>query len=127
MPKYVLIFALAFLTACSTTVPVRDFPGNSISQVQNDPLSDEQIYTAIVKACVKLGWQCTKKNDHLVKGVLNIRKHQLVVDIEYDQASFDVKYVDSTNLKYDGEKIHRQYVNWSNNLIRYIQSELVTL
>ena len=121
----IALVALFTLSACKTTVPVRDFPYNAIPMAQSQNHSDKDIEKAIIKACLQLVWQCAAKSEWVVAAVLNIRTHQLTVDINYTPSQFSVEYVDSVNLRYDGKKIHRQYVNWVNNLIRHIQAELV--
>ncbi|MEI8617992.1 hypothetical protein P4S63_15015 [Pseudoalteromonas sp. B193] len=60
-----------------------------------------------------------------IKGVLDIRTHQLTVDIAYDKTAYSINYKDSINLNYNGKKIHRQYVNWVSNLIRHIDAEMI--
>ncbi|WP_125721297.1 hypothetical protein [Pseudoalteromonas rubra] len=108
-----------FLTGCNRTVPVRNFENNAFPS----QLTLEQAETAILKGCIKLGWQCQKVSPGKIAGTLNIRDHMLQVDIIHTQSNFSVMYHDSANLKYNGTKIHRQYVNWSLNLVRTINAE----
>jgi hypothetical protein len=52
----------------------------------------------------------------LMRGMLNLRTHQAVVDIPYDTQRFSIRYVSSSNLDYDGNAIHRNYNSWVQNL-----------
>lgn len=108
-----------FLAGCNRTVPVRNFENNTFAV----PLTLAQAETAILKGCIKLGWQCQKVSPGKIAGTLKIRDHMLQVDIIHTESNFSVMYHDSANLKYNGTKIHRQYVNWSLNLIRTIGTE----
>jgi len=73
-----------------------------------------------MKAALSLGWKTEKKSPGKIQATLIIRKHILTVMITHDTEYLSVDYVDSTNLKYTGSKIHRQYANWINNLLRQI-------
>ena len=59
----------------------------------------------------------------LVRGTLNLRTHQAVVDIPYDTQRFSIRYVSSSNLDYDGRVIHRNYNSWVQNLQNAIMAQ----
>jgi hypothetical protein len=63
-----------------------------------------------------LGWAMESRGPGLTRGILNLRGHQAVVDIPYDQQRFTIRYASSTNLDYDGQTIHRNYNSWVQNL-----------
>jgi len=119
----VLIMALA---GCAKTVLQKDYNDNQFAQITNKLHTVEQTEKYIKRACAQLGWNCVSKDAKTIRGELLIRTHTLVVDIEYDNEQFSIKYVDSTNLKYNGKTIHRQYDNWVLNLIRHINKESIT-
>ena len=73
---------------------------------------------------MKLGWICRANQEGKVLGTLDIRKHQLRVEISFNEKEYSIDYKDSINLDYDGKKIHRQYINWVTNLMRNIDAEL---
>ena len=50
-----------------------------------------------------------------------------VVDIDYTQTTYSIKYNESTNLDYDGEKIHKNYNGWIQNLDKAIKVQLQNL
>lgn len=128
MKKHSLLLvasALTFFVGCTTTVPIKDFEDHPIPQLSSANNDLQKIEKGIVKACIKLGWECTAQSAGIIKGVLNIRTHQLTVEIKFDETAYSVNYVNSKNLKYNGKKIHRQYVNWVTNLIRHIDAEMI--
>ena len=59
----------------------------------------------------------------LMRGVLNIRDHQALVDIPFDSQRFSIRYAGSSNLNYDGTNIHPNYNSWVQNLQRAIMSQ----
>ena len=59
----------------------------------------------------------------LVRGTLNLRAHQAVVDIPYDAQRFGIRYLSSSNLDYDGRSIHRNYNSWVQNLQNAIMAQ----
>ena len=128
MKKYSILLtaaALIVLAGCSTSVAVRDFEQNPIPQTSTITNSEADVEKGILKACIQLGWKCTPMSEGKIKGVLDIRTHQLTVDIAYDKTAYSINYKDSINLNYNGKKIHRQYVNWVSNLIRHIDAEMI--
>ncbi|WP_372761444.1 hypothetical protein [Pseudoalteromonas sp.] len=116
---------LLTLAGCSTSVPVRNFEQNPIPQTANIINSQADVATGILKACIQLGWKCAPVSEGKIKGVLDIRTHQLVVSIDYNQTQYAISYQDSINLNYNGKKIHRQYINWVTNLMRHIDAQMI--
>jgi hypothetical protein len=56
-----------------------------------------------------------------------LRTHVAVVDIDYDQRAYNIRYKDSTNLDYTGTTIHRNYNGWVENLDKAIKAQLAGL
>jgi hypothetical protein len=109
--------------------------GTPIYNVQSSPIPPnpaatiENIEKAIMRAGLTLGWQVNPKGPGKVEGILNIRKHQAVVDIAYDTKSFSINYKDSVNLDYrDSDKtIHSNYNGWIQNLEKAIRAQVTVL
>jgi hypothetical protein len=76
--------------------------------------------TQIKRAGVGLGWVMQDVRPGLIRGVLNVRSHQAVVDIPFDIRTFSVLYVSSVNLDYENGEIHSNYNSWVQNLERAI-------
>ena len=89
----------------------------------------ENIEKAIMRAGLTLGWQIVPKGPGKIEAILNIRKHQAVIDITYDTKSFNINYKDSVNLDYrEGDKtIHSNYNGWIQNLEKGIRAQVTVL
>ncbi|WP_426954993.1 hypothetical protein [Muricoccus radiodurans] len=74
----------------------------------------------IRRAGTGLGWVMEDRGPGLIRGTLNVRTHQAVVDIPYNNSVFGIRYVSSQNLDYDGTTIHRNYNGWVERLQRTI-------
>ena len=86
-----------------------------------------QIEDAIKQAGAGLGWQMRPQQPGHMIGKLFLRDHVAIVDINYDAQNFSVTYNDSTNLKYDGSSIHKNYNGWIQNLERAILAQVTAL
>lgn len=77
----------------------------------------------IKRAGAGLGWAMEDVDPRTIRGTLNVRSHQAVVDIPYDQQRFSLRYAGSTNLNYTGSTIHGNYNNWVQRLERQIVAQ----
>ena len=119
----VTVLMAIVLAGCNTTIPVRNYMNQTIPNYGNTAQTISNVEKSIIKGAVSLGWQANVVEQGKVEATLFIRSHKLVVEITHDDKSYSIVYKDSVNLKYDGEKIHRQYANWVNNLINAINAE----
>nr|WP_287410804.1 hypothetical protein [Pseudodesulfovibrio sp.] len=123
----ILILALSFaalmMTGCKRQI-VYNVSGDNIPQSSSKKLTMEQVENAIIDAGTGRGWMMSTVKPGLIVATLNIRNHQAVVDVTYDESTFDITYKNSRNLKYDGEKIHRYYNGWIEYLEQDIQAHL---
>lgn len=124
----VILLAIFIVTisGCKSTIPLHNYMNEKIVQYGQNTSTVESVERAIVKAGLLLGWKIDIQEQGKILATLDIRKHQLVVLITHDDKEFSIKYKDSTNLKYNGYKIHRQYANWVTNLIRTINAQNIT-
>lgn len=119
-----MLTAILMLTACRTA-PVLNIDNAAIPEGPT-PLTMTEIEGAIVKAGTGLGWSMSLiKPGHIV-GTLNVRSHQAVVDVTYNEKDFNIDYKSSNNLKYNGKKIHHKYNNWVLNLEDAINNQIAT-
>jgi len=115
---------LLVLTGCGTA---------NIYNVQNNPVtiksgtSSNAIYKAIQKAGASKGWIITKKSEGVAKAKINLRTHQAIVEINYNNVGYSIKYVSSINLNSDGKVIHTNYNGWIQNLEKAINIQLSLL
>lgn len=77
-----------------------------------------------MRAGKSAGWQMKEMKPGYIFGTLNVRKHVAVVDVNYSVKSYSIRYKDSTELNYDGGKIHPNYNGWIQNLDKAIRAQL---
>jgi hypothetical protein len=93
----------------------------------SDKSTADDVKKAILSAGAGLGWQMKEVKPGHIVGSLFVRHHSAVVDIPYSTNSYNITYKDSTELKYDGAKIHGNYNVWIQQLDRAIQARLSAL
>jgi len=119
--------ALAMATAIIGLAGCRSAPVyniNNAAVVSNKPATLDGVSQAIVRAGNTLGWIMNADRPGHVLGTLHLREHTAVVDINYDEKSYSIKYKDSSNLNYDGQSIHSNYNGWVQNLDKAIKAQL---
>jgi hypothetical protein len=119
------VTASLLLVAC-TTQPIMNVSGAPIQSSKPKPSMDE-IRQAIVRAGSGLGWEMKPDRPGHLTGRLALRTHVAVVDVDYTQTTYSIKYRESTNLDADGDKIHRNYNGWIQNLDKAIKVQLQNL
>lgn len=119
MLKYLLPLLLAVftLTACRTTavLPVT----TSIHG-----RSDAAVERAIMAGCADRGWKAHKVGSHEIEASIVRRGHRATVSIPYSASGYKIVYKNSSNLDYNGRKIHRAYRNWTHYLDSSIRQHL---
>ncbi len=119
----ILAVLLAGIVGCSRTQPVLN--------VENAPVSYnlqvDQVRSVILQSGIDRGWTMQETQPGTIRGELNVREHNAVIDVEYDAKSYSINYVSSKNLKYADGKIHRNYNRWLNNLDHDIKKKLAKL
>jgi len=125
---YVVVISavLILLAGCKSTIPVPQYVDQPVAQYGKEVSTTKDIERSIIRAAASLGWKTKVKSEGEILATLDIRKHQLVILIKHDDKNLTVNYQSSVNLKYDGQKIHRQYANWVTNLLRAIDVQNVT-
>jgi hypothetical protein len=86
---------------------------------------------AVEISLIRRGWTVANKTDAGVDAVLHLREHTASIHVAYDTRQVRIRYVSSTNLKYeesDGKRlIHKNYLGWIQNLVTDIRANLVLL
>jgi hypothetical protein len=120
----VAMISLIGLSGCRTA-PIRDYNNQPVPQ----GVSLDEISKAIQDAGNSLGWAMKEEYPGKITGTLYIRRHIAKVEIPYSRSSYSIRYVDSSNLKYDAEKrtIHSNYDGWVQNLDHQIRARLGSL
>lgn len=92
------------------------------------PATVEQIKAALRAGPTRRGWVFSDLGPDSMSGRLNVRTHQIEIDLALKNGSFSVNYRDSVNMQfvveYGQKMIHPQYGNWVNNLLLDVRTEL---
>ena len=116
-----LVLGALLLAACSTSKPIQNLPANQV----NFNLTEEQVGNAIINGGISKGWVMKKDQPGVIRGQLNVRQHQAVINIPYTAHDYSINYVSSINLDDNGKgAIHRSYNRWILGLNHAIQIEL---
>jgi len=119
-------FRFAVLALCLTVAACRT---TTIYNVQHAPLMTRQAVTrddvaeVIRNAARRKGWTVEDVAPGEMRAMITRRRHTAVVAIHYDTGSFSIDYVGSTNLKHQGDTIHKAYNGWVRNLEEEIKRE----
>jgi hypothetical protein len=83
---------------------------------------------SIKVALVGRQWLVSDDQPGHIAATLNLREHMAKIDVTYDEKAINLKYVDSKELLYEDKKgerlIHRNYLNWVQNLVTDISRNL---
>ena len=125
---FILItFLILSTSACNTLQPIVNIEDHTITSENGKSLAENDIKKSIMRAGVRLGWRMKVIGDKKIKGILSLRNHTAEIEITYSGTSYNIKYIDSSNLNYDGTYIHRNYNNWIHNLKRNIDKEFILI
>lgn len=113
------ILALAVLTGCSGT-PILNVEQASV----NYDLPEAKVKQAIMESGINRGWLMSVQDNGVIRGELNVRTHQAIINISYNKDSYSIKYISSMNLDEKNGKIHKSYNRWILNLQQDIQLRL---
>jgi hypothetical protein len=83
-------------------------------------LKTEQVAKAIKAALVGRNWVVAQDEPGRIVSTLNLREHMAKIEVTYDVQTIKIRYLDSGELMYAEKKgqrvIHRNYLNWIQNL-----------
>ncbi len=125
--SFAAVAVVVLLTGFGAGAPIMNVVSAPIPP--NPSATMEGVEKAILRAGLTLGWQMAPKGPGLVEGVLNLRKHQAIVDITYDTKTYNITYKNSTNLDFNpaNRTIHSNYNGWIQNLDKGIRAQVTVL
>lgn len=120
--RSLLLLTLIALGGCTS---------QKLYNVQQTPvesgLTMTQVKNAIMKACEERAWLVRPLQPGVLRADLEVRTHTAEIEIRYNTTHYDIVYLDSENLDYNGSKIHRNYNKWIKLLDREIQQEMISI
>ena len=119
------LFLVLVMAGC--TAPLFEITDNKIETGTEAPVTSEQVKTAILDAGKGLNMKMVATKPGEIQGTYQSGSYTAVVSIPYTKQNYGIHYKSSQNLKYDGNKIHKKYNTFVNNLDVAIRRELSTL
>lgn len=119
--RFAALIVVAFALASCRSSPIYNVVSATMATAPTASL--EGVTKSIKKAGAGLGWQMAEVDPGHIEGRWYFRSHVAVVDIAFDTKAFSIRYKDSTNLKYTGTSIHRNYNVWVQKLERAILAQ----
>ena len=104
-------------------------PSRVVLASSGDVLNTDKVKSAIVRAGARRQWAVhADAPGKLVMKYNKQNKHEVVVEIAYDTSGYQIRYVSSTNMKYETEAgvpmIHPFYNKWVTTLSQDIVTEV---
>lgn len=123
MRKLMIVVALAAgLGGCvSMIMPMERLENVAVSHRDGEA----GVGAAIDRALQARGWVVTERRAGETDATLIGGDYRADITVRYTASSYSVVYRDSQGLDYDGQKIHRHFNNWLNNLRISIERELI--
>ncbi len=87
-------------------------------------MSLSEIGDVIELSGINRKWLVEEQYPGLMRLTFRKKTHMAVVEVSFDQSQYSIKYVNSTDLFYNGTNIHRNYNRWVANLERDIEMNL---
>lgn len=120
-----ILSAVIAASACSRTRPVDNVVDHPIpAATQRLPL--DQIGQTIMQAGRLRRWRMDPAGPGQITGTLDDRGHEAVINITYSQQAYSITLAGSTNLRQEGDEIHKRYNKWIRQLERSIDDRLAT-
>ena len=118
-----LVLPAALLLMAFHQLPLVDPPPIPVPARITQP----QVYTAITKVLARFGWVVASDKPGDIEATYAPRDFTVRIGIAYDKDQVRIRYINSTNLKYemkkDGPYIHKNYTSWIRNLVNGINGE----
>ena len=120
-------FLTMLLTICALSTTACSTKKQILSVHTELTLSYEttDVKAAIVEALATRNWVITNENGNEIQAKFVIKENQFIaVKISYTDRYYNINYLDSQNMKYNGSKIHKPYNKQVKALDKVIKSNV---
>ncbi|HKW55185.1 MAG TPA: hypothetical protein VJO12_15945 [Stellaceae bacterium] len=118
-----MVGAVIMASACSRTRPVYNVQDHPIpAATQQLPL--DQIGQTIIQAGRLRHWRMDPAGPGQITGVLDDHGREAVINVTYSQQAYSITLAGSTNLRQEGDEVHKKYNKWVRQLEREIDDRL---
>jgi len=118
-----ILSAAIVVSACSRTQPVYNVLDHPVP-VATQRLPLDQIGRAIMQAGRQHHWRMDPAGPGQITGRLDEGGREAVISITYSQQAYNITLAGSTNLRQEGDEIHKRYNRWIRLLERDIDDNL---
>lgn len=128
MKRALLTFTLlAFVGISGCLATLVNVTDSAVTTGSERSASINELGEAVIKAGGSLGWRMQRITPGHIVGTLFLRSHMAAVDITFNEDTYSINYKNSSNLKYNGKEIHRNYNGWIKRLDDAINREFSLL
>lgn len=122
---FALLAALFIADAAARTEAIANFQNLPIKRQMSTLEARDRIISGAGRHLVR-PWTMIDAGDGKLIGRLNVRKHQVVVEVTYSESQYSILYKDSTRLDYDARdrSINAMYNVWVRELQDALDQEL---
>ena len=117
----VLWCLLVGISACRTA-PVHNVARSVFSAPVTANMAE--LSEAIWAAGRREGWRVREVGPGQLRAEKNLRTHRALVAIQYDTRGFGITLLEADDLMYDGQRVHKAYNEWVEQLEKRIQEEI---
>ncbi len=94
------------------TKPVYNIHDAYIQTTSGEDLTLEEVQDFFIQAASYKGWTAKIIEPGHIVASITVRRHFAQIDVTLSPTTYSIVYKDSRELKYNGEKIHRNYNKW---------------
>lgn len=130
MKRVLLAFALVvmvMISGCMRMAPLKNVTDSAITTGSEKSGSLMELGEAVIRAGSSLGWRMQRSKPGHIVGTLFLGSQMAAVDITFNEDTYSITYKNSSNLKYDGTEIYRNYNGWIKRLDDEINREFLML
>ena len=128
MKRSLLTFTLlAFVAISGCVAPLVNVTDSAVTTGSERSASIKELSEAVIRAGGSLGWRVQRITPGHIVATLFLRSQMAAVDITFNEDIYSIIYKNSSNLKYDGKEIHRDYNGWIKKLDDAINREFSLL
>jgi hypothetical protein len=120
-----ILVSQMLLGACTTTYLISPMTMGLVTS--KTPEASSRIAKAIKMALAERGWGVESQQAGSMIAILYVRSHMVKIKLLYNSNQILAYYMDSENMNFDGEMIHKKYHVWIDLLFKSIRKYLVAV
>lgn len=122
-----ILLATPSHAAFGRTQPVYNVQDAYIVTGSGETATLKQVQDAFVRAATYKRWEVKVIEPGHIVATITVRRHFAQIDVKLTAEQYSITYNHSRELRYDGEKIHRNYNKWIKLLEQQFQKNTLEL